>query len=140
MLKNSFKELSNNALKNKDTETRRIMGNILAKFLEIEKSGTFSGWNEQLEQDTIRSYIKSLQKSIEQLKGSPLIEGYQKEIDVLSTFLPKALSKEETLPLLLPFLESAKSTGQLIGLVMKEHRGKVDPEIVKQIASEHGLK
>ncbi len=140
MLKEKFKELSNQALREKDTETRKIMNNILAKFLELEKSGTFQAWTPQLEQDTIRSYIKALQKSLEQMKPGPVTESYQREIDVLSSFLPKALSEEETRALVVPLAENAKSIGQLLGAVMKEHRGKVDPEVVRRIGAELGLK
>jgi uncharacterized protein YqeY len=140
MLKDTFKEKSNEALRSKDTETRRIMNNILSKFLEVEKSGTFTGWTEALEQDTIRAYIKALQKSMEQMKGSPLTESYQREIDVLSAFLPKGLSEDEVRALVAPYAANAKGLGPFIGAVMKDHRGRIDPEMLRRIGAELGLK
>ena len=140
MLKDQFKELSNQALRSKDPDTRKVMNNILARFLEVEKSGSFTGWTPQLEQDTVRAYIKTLQKGMEQMPGGPVAESYKREIDVLSNFLPKALSEEEKRDLVAPYAANAKGLGPFIGAVMKEHRGKVDPELVKKIGMGMGLK
>lgn len=140
MLKDTFREQSNQALKNKDVETRKVMNNIVSKFLEVEKSGTFTGWTDTLEQDTIRSYIKSLQKAMEQIKTGPIVEGYQREIDMLATYLPKQMDEAETRALVESLLPNAKGIGQLMGLVMKNHRERANPELVKRIAAELGLK
>lgn len=140
MLKDTFREQSNQALKNKDVETRKVMNNIVSKFLEVEKSGTFTGWTEALEQDTVRSYIKSLQKAIEQIKTGPVVEGYQREIDMLATYLPKQMDEAETRALVESLLPNARGMGQLMGLVMKNHRERANPELVKRIATELGLK
>lgn len=140
MLKDTFRDLSNQALKNKDADTRRIMNSIMAKFLEVEKSGTFTGWTESLEQDTIRSYIKSLQKAIEQLGDSPVAQAYQREIAVLSGFMPKLMDEAETRALIEPLVPQCKNMGQLMGMVMKTHKDKIDPALVRKVAMELGLK
>lgn len=140
MLKDTFRELSNQALRNKDADGRRIMNNIMSKFLEVEKSGTFTGWTPSLEQDTIRSYIKSLQKAIEQLGNTPVAESYQREIAVLGEFLPKLMDEAETRALLEPLVAQSKNIGQLMGLVMKGYKDKVDPALVRKLAMELGLK
>ena len=139
MLKDTFKERSTQALKNKDTETRRIMNNILSKLLEVEKSEGFQGWTEALELDAVRAYIKSLHKALEHLKGTPVAEGYLREIAVLETFLPSKLNEEQTRVLVTPYAASSKSLGQFVGAVMKEHREKVDPVLVRKIGTELGL-
>lgn len=140
MLKDVFRERSTQALRNKDTETRRIMNAIHSKFLEVEKSEGFAGWSEVLERDTIRSYIKSLQKALEQLKQGPVYEQYVREINMLTEYLPKTLDEAGTRALLEPLVGQVKSIGQLMGLVMKEHREQVDAVLVRKVAGELGLK
>lgn len=139
MLKDTFKERSIQALRAKDTDTRRIMNNILSRLLEVEKSEGFQGWTESLEQETIRGYIKSLQKAVEQLKGAPVVEGYVREIAMLETFLPGKLNEEQTRELVQPYAANAKSIGQFMGAVMKDHREKVDPGLVRKVGLELGL-
>lgn len=140
MLKDVFRERSTQALRNKDAETRRIMNAIHSKFLEVEKSEGFAGWSERLELDTIRSYIKSLQKALEQLKSGPVHEQYVREITMLNEYLPKTLDEAGTRALLEPLVGQVKSIGQLMGLVMKEHRDQVDAVLVRKVAADLGLK
>lgn len=140
MLKEKFQEMSKDALRNRDTETRKILGNILAEFLKVEKAGGFTGWVQSAEEDVIRSYIKSLTKSLEGLKGTPIAEDYQREINFLAGYLPQTLSEDETRALVATYAAGAKSSGALMGAIMKDHRGKVNPELVKKLVGELGLK
>jgi len=115
------------------------MNNILSKFLEVEKSGTFTAWTPELEAETITRYIKTLQKGMEQMKEGPIMDGYKVEIAMLSEFLPKLMSEEDTRALMTPMKDNFKAMGPFVGAVMKSHKGKVDPELVRKIAAELGF-
>lgn len=141
MLKDEFQAKTREALKARDAETRKIMGNILAKLLEVEKSEGFKGWTPELEADTVRSYIKSLQKSIEAMPGSPMAQAYEAEIAVLQAYLPQMMSLEETLAIAGPYAEKANGKlGPFMGQLLKDHKGKVDAALARKVGESLGLK
>ena len=140
MIRDDIKRRSIAALKARDSETRSRLGGVLARFLEIEKSEGFDGWTEQAQQDVVAKYCKQLKASVEAMKGSPVAEGYQAEIDLLAQYLPKMLNESETRALVAPLADGARGLGQFMGMVMKQHRGKVDPAIVRAVGQSLGLK
>ena len=132
--------LLNRPLKARDSETRSRLGGILARFLEIEKSAGFDGWTEAKQQEVVAKYVKQLQASVEAMKGSAVAESYAAEIALLEPYLPKLLDEAATRELVAPLAEQARGLGQFMGLVMKSHKGKVDPRIVRAVGQELGLK
>ena len=61
------------------------------------------------------------------------------EIDLLAVYLPQLLDEAATRAIVEPLVPECKVIGQLMGRVMKEHKGKVDPGLVRRIAAEAGL-
>ena len=140
MLKEKLQALSKEALKARDRTTRSYLTNVLSKFTEGEKTSGFSGWTKESEEAVIRSYIKGLKKSIQTMSGSEVAEGYEKEVAYLEQFLPKMLSEEETRALATPYAEKANGRlGPFMGMVLKAHKGEVDPGVVRKIGQELGL-
>ncbi len=70
----------------------------------------------------------------------PITDKYRKEVALLAPFLPSRLSEDDTRALVSPLAAQAKGLGQFMGLVMKQFKGQVDPEVVKKIGAELGLK
>ena len=140
MLKQQFVERSRKALLDRDQFTRTVMGNILSEFERDEKSGNFTGWTPDGEEAVVRRYVKSLEKSITVMGQTPLSAQYGAEIELLTGYLPKFLSVDETKQLVQSIAESAKSLGQFIGTVMKSGLGKFDPTVVRAIGIERGVK
>lgn len=141
MLFNKFQELSKQALRNRDSEARRIYSNVLAKYKEIEKSTSFEGWTDAKELDVLKAYVKSLKKSLDAVRGSALEAQYQTEIDAFQEYLPKLLGPEETRALVAPLAEKANGRlGMFMGMVLKAHKDQVDPNLVRQIGQELGLR
>ena len=140
MLKEKFQAMSKDALRKKDTTTRRIMGSILSRFLETEKAGGFKGWTPQMEEDVLRAHIKALKKSVDLMPGTDLAAQYQGEIDLLGEYLPKMADEAETRAIAEPFAAKANGKiGPFMGMVLKNNKGKVDPAIVRKVGLELGL-
>lgn len=140
MIRDEIKRLSIEALRNRDSDRRAMLTGILSRFTEEEKSEGFSGWTEDLERDVVERYVKSLEKAILQIGGGPIAERYQVEVDLLRPYLPSRLGEEQTRSLVEPLAAQSRSIGQFMGLVMRQYKGQVDPEVVRRIGTELGLK
>ncbi len=140
MIREDIKSRSIAALKARDSDTRSRLGGILARFLEIEKSTGFDGWTEAREREVVAKYCKQLSASVEAMKGSDVAAAYEAEIALLDRYLPKMLDEAATRALVAPLAEQAGGLGQFMGLVMKAHKGKVDPKVVRGIGQELGLR
>ncbi len=92
----------------------------------------------------IRRAVKQRKDSIEQFtKGgrTDLAETEQAELAVLETYLPAQMSREEVLKIAeakkaeLGITDKSKA-GQLMGMLMKELKGKADGDVVKSVVDE----
>lgn len=140
MVREALKQMSIDALKRRDSDTRARLSGVLAKFLEEEKSGNHRGWTEESERAVISKYVKTLEASLDELGASPVAAGYRAEIELLRPFMPQVMDEAATRTLVETLLPQVKGMGQLMGLVMKDHKGKVDAAVVKKVATEMGLK
>jgi uncharacterized protein len=140
MIRDDLKQKSITALKARDKQTRAMLGGILAKFLEIEKSGSFTEWTEQAQQDVVSKYVKSLKGSMESLPPGELADKYAVELALLEPYLPQLLDEAATRALIEPLAARANGRlGPFMGMVMKAHKGQVDPGTVRRIGQELGL-
>ena len=140
MIREEIKAKSIAALKARDKETRSLLSGILGRFSEEEKSSGFAGWSEDIERKLVASYVKSLRGSIDMMAGTDLAAAYQSEVDLLADYLPQVLDETATRALVEALVPECGGLGQLMGRVMKDHKGKVDGGLVRRIAMEAGLK
>jgi len=140
MVREELKRRSIEALRARDAETRSMLTGVLAKFTEEEKVEGFKGWTPDAEREVVEKYVKSLEKALAQIPAGHLADQYRKEVDLLRPYLPERLGEAQTRALIAPLAAQAKGLGQFMGLVMKQHKGQVDPELVKRIGAELGLK
>ena len=139
MIREQLKAKSIAALKSRDKETRSALTGILARFLEVEKSGNFEGFTEQSERSLVAAYAKSLKSALEQMADGAVADSYRAEIALLEPFMPQLLDEAATRELVTPLAEGARNLGMFMGSVMKQHKGKVDPTLVRRIGAELGL-
>jgi uncharacterized protein YqeY len=64
---------------------------------------------------------------------------FRAEIGLLEPYLPQLLDEAATRELVTPLAEGARNLGMFMGSVMKAHKGKVDPALVRRIGGELGL-
>lgn len=107
----------------------------IAKKSELVNEEVISVIKRQIKQrlDTIEIYKKS---GKEEAASSE-----QKEIDILSKYLPAQLSEEETKNIVVFAIEKlgasdSSQTGRVIGEVMKDHKDDADGALVAKIARE----
>jgi uncharacterized protein YqeY len=92
----------------------------------------------------IQGMVKKSEDSIEQFKAGgrmDLVEKETKEIEIMKSFLPQPLSREEVLKVIDQTIEetnasSLKDLGKVMKTVMPKLGGKVDGALVNQLVKE----
>lgn len=140
MIRDELLKKSREALRAGDKVTRQQLSSVLGKFIEAEKAKGFEEWTDAAEQEVVARYVKGLRTAIEQMKAGPVVEAYAAEIALLEPYLPRLFDEAATRALVEPIAASARGIGPFMGMVMKEHKGKVDPALVRKIGMELGLK
>jgi uncharacterized protein YqeY len=94
--------------------------------------------------NVIRRAVKQRKDSIDQFEkgGRPeLAESEKAELTVLETYLPAQMSKEEVMKVAMAkknelCVTDKSKSGQLMGALMKELKGKADGDVVKSVVDE----
>jgi uncharacterized protein YqeY len=92
----------------------------------------------------IQGMVKKSEESIEQFKAGgrmDLVEKETKEIEIMKSFLPQPLSREEVLKVIDQTIEETKASslkdlGKVMKTVMPKLGGKVDGALVNQLVKE----
>jgi len=92
----------------------------------------------------IQGMVKKSEDSIEQFKAggrTDLVEKETKEIEIMKSFLPQPLSREEVLGVIDQTIEETKASslkdlGKVMKTVMPKLGGKVDGALVNQLVKE----
>ena len=95
-------------------------------------------------QKAIQGMVRKGEESVEQFKlggRMDLVEKESKEIEILKSFLPQALTQEEILKIIDETIEETQSTslkdiGKLMKSVMPKLQGKADGKLVNQLVKE----
>lgn len=142
-LESDFKD----ALRARRSDAVACIRSVKAKIQEAVTAKGFTGpKDDALYRRVITAYVKSLQKAVEELRatgerGRALSAQYEAETAYLDRFVPKLASDAETRELVERTLAEMgpvdpKRSGQVIGAVMKAHKDRVDPAIVRKIVEE----
>lgn len=131
-ISNAYKQ----AMLNKDEDSKRVIGTLRAeiknKEIELRPSG-----KEITDADImslIQKLIKQNKDAIEMFKTGgreDLVEKNEKEIEILSQFLPKQLTNEEIDSILSQEIKdnnisSMKEMGKLMGVLKSKYSGQMD--------------
>ncbi len=138
MLIDEIKARMARALREKDAVVRNVLGLALGEIQTAEARG-----NRALGEDEQRAIVRKLVKSNEETLS--LSSGddaratvLRREIELLSTLLPRAMSVEDVVAALGPVADAvraAKSDGQAMGVAMKHLKASgavVEADAVKQ--------
>ncbi len=95
-------------------------------------------------QKVIQGMVRKGEESVEQFKlggRMDLVEKETKEIEILKSFLPQSLSREEILVIVDQTIEETQATslrdlGKVMKSVMPKLQGKADGKLVNQLARE----
>lgn len=141
MIKEKINDLMREAMKSGDKLKLETLRSIRAAFIEFDKSGSNKELNEEEELKIINSLVKKRKESIEIFEKAnriDLAEKEKKELEILQSFLPKQLSEEEISKKLDEIIQQvgakdAKDFGKVMGIAMKEFKGRADGKVVQNI-------
>jgi len=143
-LKDTISEEIKAAMKAKDKvrlETvRSIKKVILEKEVSVRAKGQ-EGLTPDQEMELLVQQAKQRRDSIEQYRNAgreELAEKEAQELEIIETFLPKQLTDEELSAILDDLIaqsgaSSPKDMGKVMGLAMKELKGKADGKKVQEL-------
>ena len=146
-LKNQIEEKLNQALKAKDKNTYPTLRLVVSAIKDAEIAGRSKSQKEMTDADItaiLKKMIKQRNESCEVYKKagrSELLENETKEIEVISVFLPKQLSEEETKKICADVIKSVgassmKDMGKVMGELKSKHSETLDFSKVSLIIKE----
>ena len=146
-LRNQIEEKLNEALKAKDKNTYPTLRLVVSAIKDAEIEGRSKGKKEISDSDItaiLKKMIKQRNESCEVYKKagrSELLENEKNEIEVISVFLPKQLSKEETKKICEDIIKSLGATsmkdmGKVIAALKSKHPDTLDFSKVSLIIKE----
>ena len=146
-LKKQIDEKLNQALKVKDKSTYPTLRLVVSAIKDAEIAARTKGQKEMSDSDImgiLKKMIKQRNESCEVYKKAgrnELLENETKEIEVISNFLPKQLSEEETKKLCQEAIKSSgassmKDMGKIMGILKSKHADTLDFSKVSSIIKE----
>ena len=146
-LKKKIEEKLNEALKAKDKKTYPTLRLVVSAIKDAEIAGRTKGQKEISDNDItsiLKKMIKQRNESCEIYKKAgrnELLENETKEIQVISLFLPKQLSEEETKKICEDAIKSSgassmKDMGKIMGILKSKHADTLDFSKVSLIIKE----
>jgi uncharacterized protein len=146
-LKQQIESKLNEALKAKDKNTYPTLRLVVSAIKDAEIAGRSKGQKEVVDSDVtaiLKKMIKQRNESCEVYKKAgrtELFESETREIKVISIFLPKQLSEEETKKICQEAVKtvgatSMKDMGKVMGELKSKHAGTIDFSKVSTIIKE----
>ena len=146
-LKQQIESKLNKALKAKDKNTYPTLRLVVSAIKDAEIAGRSKGQKEVTDSDVtaiLKKMIKQRKESCEVYKKAgrkELLESETREIEVISTFLPKQLSEEETKKICQETVKSVGATsmkdmGKVMGVLKSKHADNIDFSKVSSIIKE----
>ena len=143
-LKKKIEEKLNEALKAKDKNTYPTLRLVVAAIKDAEIASRTKDQKEMSDSDLIsilKKMIKQRKESCEVYKKagrSELLDNETKEIEIISAFLPKQLSEEETKKICEEAIKSSgassmKDMGKVMGLLKSKYADSLDFSKVSSI-------
>ena len=147
LLKQQIEDKLNLALKAKDKNTYPTLRLIISSIKDAEIAERSKGQKKITDSDItaiLKKMIKQRNESCEIYKKAgrnELLESETKEIDVISSYLPKQLSEEETKKICQETLKSLGATsmkdmGKVMGALKSKHADTIDFSKVSSILKE----
>ena len=135
-MQNKINTAFKQAMLNKDEDAKRVISTLRSeiKNKEIELRTTNKEMTDDVILSLVQKLIKQTKDAIEMFKNGgreDLVEKNEKEINILSQFLPKQLTTDEIDAILKQEIEtnsitSMKDMGKLMGVLKSKYSGQMD--------------
>ncbi len=135
------------AMRAKNKREVDVLRMIKARAMEAKVAPGFEGeTDDAFWLDVVIRYVKQQKKALFEFEkagdqGAEQAEQVRFEIDYLAPFMPSVLGEAEVREAVRQAIATlgvtdAKMAGRVTGAVVKEYRDRVDPQVVKRIATE----
>ncbi len=132
------------SMKSGDKLRLETLRSLRASIIEFTKSGTGKDMTEEDAQKILLNASKKRKDAIEMYRQAgrqDLLEKEESELAIIAAYLPEQLSESEVVDALKLIIqqvgaEGPKDMGKVMGLVMKELRGRADGTLVQQCLKE----
>lgn len=135
------------AMKEKDTDTLRVLRSLKSKLLEREISERKGGEAELSDEQAVEVLMKAAKQrreSIEQFEsgGREDLAGREREeLEVIESYLPEMLSEEEIRKIAREQIaklgaENMSDMGQVMGVMMDKLKGQAEGSLVSKVVRE----
>lgn len=132
------------SMKEKDTIKKSCVTMVRAAILQAEKDKKVELKDDEIV-DIIAKQLKQRRDSLQDFKKADrqdLIEQTQKEIDVLTKYLPQQLSEDEIKQIVIETIRevgatSMKGMGKVMGAIMPKVKGKADGSLVNKFVKQY---
>lgn len=132
------------AMKSGDSIRLNTIRSIRARIIELSKRGTGKAITPEEELAALMAAAKQRKEAIEMYeKGGrkDLVAQEQRELEIISTYLPTPLSREEALHTVARIIRetgatTAKDVGKVMSVAMKELKGRVDGGVVQELVKQ----
>jgi uncharacterized protein YqeY len=143
-IETQLQDLLNEARRSKDSRTVDCIGMIKTRHMERRTAAGFKGpLDDALWLDVIAAYQKQLRKAREEYaglgeRGADKLPQLDFEIEFCARFLPKLAGEDEVRAAVKEAIarlavSDPKQAGKVLGDIMKTHKGKFDPAMVKRL-------
>jgi len=138
-----LKEAMKGGLKRETALLRMIKSRLQQRASEKGFSGEMT---DEITLEVIAAYVKQMEKVIPDYekageRGLEKIEQIRFEVEYLKRFLPAMMSEAETADAVKKIISDlgigdVRQIGKVMGLIMKDYKGRMDPQLAKKIATD----
>jgi uncharacterized protein YqeY len=128
------------AMKSGDSVKLNTIRSIRAQMIELSKRGTGTSITPEEELTALLAAAKKRKEAIEMYEKAgrnDLADQEKRELDIINTYLPKQMSREEVEVIIKKIIEnigaiSSKDFSKVMPIAMKELKGKIDGKVVQE--------
>jgi uncharacterized protein YqeY len=129
------------AMKSGDKLRLETLRTIRAQIIDMSKRGTDKPITPEDELSVLMTAVKKRKEAIEQYEKAgrvDLVRQEQQELEIITTYLPQQMSREEASEVIGRIVTEVGATGskdfgKVMPRVMKELKGKIDGKIVQEL-------
>jgi Uncharacterized conserved protein len=132
------------AMKSGDSVKLNTIRSIRAQLIELSKRGTGTSITPEEEMTALLTAAKKRKEAIEMYEKAgrnDLADQEKRELDIISTYLPKQMSREEIEVIVKRIIgnigaTSSKDFSKVMPVAMKELKGKIDGKVIQEVVKQ----
>jgi uncharacterized protein YqeY len=132
------------AMKSGDSVKLNTIRSIRAQLIELSKRGTGTSITPDEEMTALLAAAKKRKEAIEMYEKAgrnDLADQEKRELDIINTYLPKQMSREEVEVIVKKIIDnigaaSLKDFSKVMPVAMKDLKGRIDGKVVQEVVKQ----